>query len=88
MRAVVRNSVARQTIQAERVRVIPAGSETCTWCGNVRERRHSGDRQWLYRFHVDDDSGSRHSGPIADGRLFCSRDCAESYTGQPFDEMR
>lgn len=40
----------------------------------------------LYRFHVDDDSGTRHSGAIANGKLFCSRSCAESYIGHPFDE--
>ncbi len=28
----------------------------------------------------------RNSGPLADGRLFCSRACAEAYLGRPFDE--
>lgn len=99
MRTVVRNSFARHTILAERVSVgivppegkPPAGS--CAWCGGFRARYPNTlgantaiVRAWLYRFHVDDDQGSRHSGPIAGGKLFCSRGCCESYTNQPFDE--
>ncbi len=88
MRTVTRNSFARQTITAERVHVVAA---TCRECGQQR-----GDvspcclerRPWLYRFHVDDDQGSRHSGPLANGLLFCSRGCAETYLGQSFDETR
>lgn len=83
MRTVVRNSFARHSILAERVR---AHGSTCTECGQVRGQHVR--TAWLYRFHVDDDQGSRHSGPIADGKLFCSRGCAESYTGQNFDESR
>lgn len=86
MRTVVRNSFARHTIQAERVST-PYG-ESCANCGTVRWGRTGASAPWLYRFHVDDDQGSRHSGPIAGGKLFCSRDCAETYTGQPFDETR
>ncbi len=85
MRTVVRNSFARQTILAERVSYpMYPPSGRCAWCGNVRQTT-AGDG-WLYRFHVDDDSGRRHSGPIADGRLFCSRQCAETYIGRRFDE--
>ena len=95
MRTVVRDSFARHTIRAERVPT-PYG-ETCTFCGTVRYGRpttegpaasaaHPRPRPWLYRFHVDDDSGARCSGPILGGRLFCSRDCAEVYSGQPFNE--
>jgi hypothetical protein len=80
MRLVVRNSFARHTIMAERVRVV---SQTCEFCGS---QRRTPTRLWLYRFHVDDDQGARDSGPIAGGKLFCSRDCCESYTRQPFDE--
>ena len=93
MRTVVRNSVARQSIRAERVR---AHGTTCAECGSVRQGRRQHDPQdttrvsvgasWLYRFHVDDDQGSRQSGPIAGGKLFCSRGCAEAYIGQPFAE--
>ena len=80
MRTVIRNSFARHSIRSERV---PVTHGTCHYCGSVRETK---GRRWLYRFHVDDDSGSRHSGPIANGKLFCSRDCCESYTGRNFDE--
>lgn len=98
MRTVVRNSFARQTIRAERVQVglvAPGGTptRTCTECGGFRASyprtigAHSRPvRGWLYRFHVEDDQGPRHSGPIADGKLFCSRGCCEAYTGQNFDE--
>lgn len=89
MRSVVRNSFARQSIRSERVRV---DGRTCAECGSVRygpdDERGFARYRWLYRFHVDDDSGPRHSGPIADGRLFCSRECAETYIGRPFDETR
>lgn len=90
MRTVVRNSFARQTITAERVTVLsPTAVEAgCTFCGNVRFRRTRALRAWLYRFHVDDDQGGRHSGTIAGGRLFCSRRCCEAYTGQPFDDTK
>lgn len=81
MRTVVRNSFARNTIVAERVR---AHGSTCTKCGQVRGQHVR--TAWLYRFHVDDDQGSRQSGPIAGGKLFCSRGCCEAYTDQPFDE--
>lgn len=91
MRAVVRNSFARQTIQAERVAlsrhlqpIRPELRHACEWCGGVRVTKR-GDT-WLYRFHVDDDQGRRQSGPIAGGKLFCSRGCCESHTGRPFDE--
>ncbi len=85
MRTVVRNSFARQTILAERVSYpMYPPSGTCAECGNVRQARNG--RGWLYRLHVDDDSGRRHSGPIAEGRLFCSRPCAEQYLGGAFDE--
>ena len=91
MRTVVRNSFARQTIRAERVTVASANS--CAECGDRRigrtRRRADGTAhvtEWLYRFHVDDDQGSRHSGPIAGGKLFCSRGCCEAYTGQDFAE--
>lgn len=80
MRHVVRNSFARQSILSERIRV---SSQTCSWCGS---QRHAAAGPWLSRFHVSDDSGSRHSGPVGNGRLFCSRDCAEAYIGRPFDE--
>lgn len=92
MRTVVRNSFARQSIRSERIRItLPHAG--CTECGAVRQevKRYLDPhdprvRSWLYRFHVDDDSGPRHSGPIAGGRLFCSRECAETFVGQPFDE--
>lgn len=96
MRTVVRNSFARQTIRAERVQV---ARETCAECGSQRSTaraygpadpvtggRYARVRTWLYRFHVDDDQGSRQSGPIAGGKLFCSRGCCESYTGRALDE--
>ena len=81
MRTVVRNNFARHTIRAERV---PVDRETCTWCGQQRYRVSG--HGWLYRYHADDDGGSRHSGPLAGGRLFCCRGCAESYLDAPFDE--
>lgn len=94
MQPVTRNSIARHTILAERVPIGTGESThmpTCSWCGQrrVTGRTRTLDphpivRYWLYRFHVDDDSGARHSGPIAGGRLFCSRACAEAYTDQPF----
>lgn len=92
MRTVVRNSFARQSIRSERVTVDHA--TCCTECGQQRYKPHSyldphdprARRPWLYRFHVDDDQGSRHSGPIAGGKLFCSRGCAEAYLGQDFAE--
>ena len=85
MRTVCRNSFARHTITAERVAVTEQGpgSGDCENCGSVRGKP---GRLFLYRFHVDDDSGPRHSGPLADGKLFCSRSCAEAYIGRPFDE--
>jgi len=89
MRTVVRNSFARHTIKSERVRVDM--HTTCTECGSVRTSQRVPDRPavlWLLRFHVDDDQGSRSSGPIAGGKLFCSRSCAEGYTGRSFDETR
>jgi hypothetical protein len=81
MRTVTRNSFARQSIVAHVIRTL--GLATCANCGG---QRFSRGRSWLYRFHVDDDQGARHSGPIAGGKLFCSRGCCESYTGQPFAE--
>lgn len=87
MRTVIRNSFARHSVTAERV---PTDA-TCAWCGSQRiPHRHPAatPRAWLYRFHVDDDSGPRNSGPIAGGRLFCSRGCAEAYTDRPFDETK
>lgn len=92
MRTVVRNSFARHTIKSEYVPV-NAGT-TCTECGSVREKKRKphmvsyGPILYLYRFHVDDDQGARTSGPIIGGKLFCSRSCAESYSGQSFDETR
>ena len=90
MRLVVRNSFARHSILAERVQ---PGGRTCAFCGTVRYGKPkalghgaTATRIWLYRFHVDDDQGSRQSGPIAGGKLFCSRGCCEAYTDQPFDE--
>ncbi len=85
MRTVVRNSFARHTIKAERVRVTPFVNGNCTECGQTRGPTGN---PWLYRFRVDDDSGPRHSAPIADGKLFCSRACAETFTGQRFDETQ
>lgn len=94
MRTVIRNSFARHSILAERVRV---GGQSCAWCGSIRGTSKPGPasdptprvaKPWLYRFHVDDDQGARGSGPIAGGNLFCSRQCCETYTGQPFDETR
>ena len=96
MRYVTRNPFARFTILSERVQVgtVPPNgvpTRTCTECGGFRARypRTLGAHTrpvfaWLYRFHVDNDQGPRQSGPLADGKLFCSRVCAESYTGQPF----
>lgn len=85
MRTVVRNSFARHTIRAERVPT--RYGESCQECGTVRwGRPASQSAPWLYHFHVDNDSGSRHSGPLANGKLFCSRDCAEIYVGYRFDE--
>lgn len=85
MRSVVRNSFARHSILAERQHVgVTSG---CTECGQSRQS-HGSAPHWLYRFHIDDDQGSRHSGPIADGKLFCSRNCAESYIGHSFDETK
>jgi len=81
MRTVVRNSFARHTIQSERVRVV---SGTCTECGSTRQTQNG--KPWLLRFHVDDDQGSRHSGPIANGKLFCSRGCCENYIGASLAE--
>lgn len=91
MRTVVRNSFARQTIQAERVLVRwnfagDTSGETCTECGQQRPHRTLKGQGWLYRFSVDDDQGSRHSGPIAGGKLFCSRGCIESYLGQSLSD--
>lgn len=89
MRTVVRNSFARQSIRAERVPVTAtchdtrADVRTCEWCG---QQRITAGHSWLYRFHVDDDGGPRRSGPLADGKLFCSRGCCEAYTGQNFNE--
>ena len=80
MRTVVRNSFARHSITAERV---SSQGRTCHYCGSVRDTR---GQTWLYRFYVDPDSG--RMGLIADGNLFCSRDCCESYTGRNFDETR
>lgn len=86
MRTVVRDSFARHTIRAERIYVThsPGFHKHCDNCGGTRETKRG--RLWLYRFHVDDDQGARNSGPIANGKLFCSRECCESYTGRPFDE--
>lgn len=95
-RHVIRNSFARHSIYSERVRVpVRAGQEigpdtTCAWCGSQRfiTRDGSTSGAYLYRFHVDDDNGSRCSGPIAHGKLFCSRGCAETYIDKPFDETK
>lgn len=84
MRTVVRNSYARQSILSERVSV-RATSNDCTECGSVRGPI---GKEWLYRFHVEDDQGARLSGPIAGGKLFCSRSCCEIYTGQSFNESK
>lgn len=84
MRIVVRNSFARHTIRAERVRVRHSAEHTgntCTFCGS---QRTTNGKSWLYRFHMDDGQGPRNSGPILNGKLFCSRDCAESYIGHSF----
>lgn len=92
MRHIVRNSFARNSIMAERVCVqqnqgyYGLGNATCTECGSVRVPARG--KPYLYRFHVDDDQGARTSGPIANGRLFCCRGCAESYIGNSFDETK
>ena len=80
MRTVVRNSFARQSITAE---VVSTATMTagCTECGNVR---HSRGHRWLYRFHLEPDSGRTQL--IASGKLFCSRGCCETYIGQSFSE--
>ncbi len=83
MRTVIRNSFTRQTIKAKRVRTRPG--EACAECGAVRWRPE-GTVDWLYHFYVEDDQGARHSGPLAGGKLFCSRSCCESYTGQAFGD--
>lgn len=93
MRLVVRNSFARESIRSERVRVpVRAGQmialgSTCTECGSQRFYMRNGSTSgaWLYRFYVDRDY---RSGPIVDGKLFCSRSCAESYLGRSFDETK
>ncbi len=93
MRSVVRNSFARHSILSERV-YLNAGDGTCTECGSVRQLQRRPSMRaypplaYLLRFHVDDDQGSRTSGPIADGKLFCSRGCCESYIGRPLDETK
>lgn len=85
MRTVVRNSFARETIQSARIHVVNA---TCHNCGSQRHTVRKGKTYtWLLRFHVDGES-SRSSGPIADGKLFCSRSCVESYIGRNLDESR
>lgn len=84
MRTVCRNSFARQSIMAERV--TSDSHRGCHECSSARLTKTG--RTWLYRFHVDDDQGPRHSGPIAGGKLFCSRGCAESYTGRNFNETK
>lgn len=84
-RTVVRNSFARHTITSARV-ATPFG-ESCAMCGTVRWGRPTSQvAPWLYRFSVNDDQGSRQSGPVAGGKLFCSRGCAEAYLGRSFDE--
>ena len=80
MRTVVRNSFARQSMLAECV--YDDLRRGCTECGQLRTT--PAGRSWLYRYHVDDDS--RHSGPMADGRLFCCRSCAEAWLSQAFNE--
>lgn len=89
MNYVTRNPFARFTIRSERVPTTANTDgtrigQTCTECGSQRLQRQ-GTRAYLLRFHVDDDQGPRHSGPIANGKLFCSRACCEQYTGQRFD---
>ncbi len=92
MRSVVRNSFARHSIQSERV-YVNGTDTTCTECGSVRQLQRRPSMRaypplaYLLRFHIDDDQGPRTSGPIANGKLFCSRGCAESYIGVPFDEV-
>jgi hypothetical protein len=88
MRTVVRNSFARHTVMSEQIHTT---HETCAECGQVRYRRsaHGLLKPYLYRFHVDDDQGgSRRSGPVGNGKMFCCRSCAEAYIGQPFDETQ
>jgi hypothetical protein len=97
MRTVCRNSFARHSIEAERVRVVQrvtlgngtaqSGGPGCAECGQQRIPP-DGYGAWLYRFHVVDDQGPRHSGPIAGGKLFCSRECCEAYASTRFDELR
>lgn len=82
-RLVVRNAFARHSIRSERIH---GTGQTCAECGQIRLSRKGS--AWLYQFNMDDDSGPRHSGPIGNGKLFCSRNCAEGYLGQPFDEVR
>lgn len=75
MAFVTRDPFARQELHRERVYVnLATGS--CAWCGSVRNAGRSG-KVYLYRFRVETDGGSVH----ADARLFCSRDCRESYHG-------
>lgn len=84
MRYVTRNPFARHTIRSERV---TAHGATCAWCGSVRHTaadQRLNRRPWLLRFHTDDDQGPRQSGPIANGKLFCSRSCCETYIDQRF----
>ena len=84
MRAIVRNSVAHETVLSEHV---AARGEGCAWCGQVRGLAGPTGRAWLYRFHVSGDT-FRTSGPIVGGELFCSRSCGEAYLGQNFDETK
>ena len=81
MRQVVRNSFARETVYAERV---TASAGACVECGQRRYTRSG--KGWLYRFLVQSDGG--RSGYAANGNVFCSRSCAETYIGQSFDETR
>mgnify|MGYP003401679112 CR=1 FL=1 len=48
--------------------------ESCAWCGQVRDSKIG---SYLYRFGWDDDQGSR--GSMQDSRLFCSRECRETF---------
>ena len=85
MRTIVRNSFAHETIESERVHT----PLSCTWCGQhrVTAGRGARGRTYLLRFHVSGDS-ARTSGPIIGGKLFCSRECGESYLGRSFDETK
>lgn len=74
---VKRDVFARQELHRER---LYTDKYTCAWCGGVnldRQRKHSQQRKFVYRFSIETDGGRK----FTDTLVFCSVDCRHTHMG-------